>query len=92
MEWRPIFPLLKELMPSWEAIMVTGRANYDSIRLHHSICKVFENRHTNEGCLLEKEGLTGPWTESSDQREREREGEKEDIEDSGPADRTGGCS
>ena len=79
-------------MPSWEAIMVTGRANYDSIRLHHSICKVLENRHTNEGCLLEKEGLTGPWTESSDQREREREGEKEDIEDSGPADRTGGCS
>ena len=53
--------------------MVTGRANYDSIRLHHSICKVLENRHTNEGCLLEKEGLIGAMnSEQKSERERER--------------------
>ena len=80
--------------------MVTGRANCDSIRLHHSICKVFENRHTNEGCLLEKEGLIGAMnSKQKSERERGRErrrngicGNRRGNEDSGPADRTDGCS
>lgn len=57
--------------------MVTGKANYDSIRLHYSICKDLKiGTPVREVYWREKPWL-GPWTVSRDQKERE--GEKEDI-------------
>ena len=78
--------------------MVTGKANYDSIRLLHSICKEFENRYIGEDQST-KEMFIGErrleWGMNNKQRS-ERGAEKEDItkfnmqkpwgsEDSGPA-------
>ena len=77
MEWRLIFPRLKELIPSWEAIMITGKANYDSIRLHHSICKDLKIDIPMRDVYWRKKPWLGPWTVSRDQRQRE--GGKEDI-------------
>lgn len=61
--------------------MVTGKTNYDSIRLPHSICKEFENRHIGEDQST-KEMFTGErrleWGMNNKQRS-EREAEKEDI-------------
>ena len=81
--------------------MVTGKANYDSIRLHHSICKDLKIDTPMRDIYWRKKPWMGPLTVSRDQREREggRERRHNRIcrnrrgsEDSGSADRTDGCS